>query len=820
MIGLQGQIFGNDQNSIFKAALHKFFDTFTHGVITCNLLSIAIFKINNLYYYFDSHSRGNFAQFVENGKSILCAYTDIISLYNILKYNFLHGNLSFNGQIPFAITPIHVQFNDNTEDNISTSELLNIQVQSEVKDISLNDNNKSVSDTTHQAIADRKREYSKLYKQFRRFQSRSYKNDDNERRRKLHRKERLILSLKQIENLKRKHLHIIARQDPALRSLENIKRKEQRKIERQDPAIKSLENIKRKVRHKIERQDPVIKSLENVKRKEQRKIERQDPAIKSLENVKRKERHKIERTNINKKFSENKDRKMRNILKRKDPKFRRKENLLRMIRKQKCKINTHQVKVKPKNFIDTKIEKSLKAKYSSIDQEKFENQILMFRDKLKRSLKIKVNYNYKKLGNKNFKLKVKKMKDKNRTLLEFFDKRKQVTHYICGCCEGKFFRHNVKELNINKCKYKNKSDLEDFLKISKYCCTTCHTYLNRNKLPTLAIKNGLAFPEIPDCLKDLSELEERMVAPIINFMEIRELKKYALNPQKGLKGSVVHIPVEINDMVKVLPRRFDNMNTVQVKLKRHEDYKSHYMFETVRIRKVLEAINYLVTTPLYISEGITVDPNYLKDIGDIEISFIVDPEDQVKDEPKGDDKVVSPEKKEIPPEIFTLSGKDNSQPSSFKPDAKWNIQDVRNSEIYVNSDHTERFIEIINKLYKNNHMFPTFYICDMGLKHVKAKGRNKRNVQILFLEPKGDNKIGHWVTTVHKDKTIYVYDSLDWKTLNEDCIKFLKKMYPTTMKKKDAIKFMKTFQQIDSYSCGVHAIANSVALLNNINVPN
>ncbi|XP_055685264.1 uncharacterized protein LOC129791221 [Lutzomyia longipalpis] len=425
MIGLQGQIFGNDQNSIFEAALHKFFEKFTHGVITCNLLSIAIFKINNLYYYFDSHSRGSFGQFVDNGKSILCGYSDIISLYNILKYNFLHGNLSFNGQIPFSITPINVQLDDNTENNIGTSELLNVQVQSEVKDSSFNDNNKSVSGTTRQTVADRKREYSKLYKQFRRSQSKSFKNIDNQRRRFLLRENRLISSKREIENTKRKEQRKIERQDPVIKSIENIKRKVRHKIERQDPVIKSLENVKRKEQRKIERQDPAIKSIENIKRKERHKIERQDPIAKSLENVKRKERHKIERTNINKKFSENKDRKLRNISKRKDPKFRRNENLFRKIRMQKSRIKSHHAKVKPNNLIDKRIEKSLKAKYSSIDQEKFENQILMFRDRLKRSLKIKVNYNYKKLGNKNFKLKVKKMKDKNRTLLEFFDKRKQ-----------------------------------------------------------------------------------------------------------------------------------------------------------------------------------------------------------------------------------------------------------------------------------------------------------------------------------------------------------------------------------------------------------
>lgn len=50
-------------------------------------------------------------------------------------------------------------------------------------------------------------------------------------------------------------------------------------------------------------------------------------------------------------------------------------------------------------------------------------------------------------------------------------------------------------------------------------------------------------------------------------------KPYTLMTQLGLKGSVVNIPIEIND-IEVSPCYFDEMHTIQ--LKRHTDHKNDY----------------------------------------------------------------------------------------------------------------------------------------------------------------------------------------------------------------------------------------------------
>lgn len=179
---------------------------------------------------------------------------------------------------------------------------------------------------------------------------------------------------------------------------------------------------------------------------------------------------------------------------------------------------------------------------------------------------------------------------------------------VCQCCEGLFFKESVyavKALELKKWSEYNISNYN-----SVWICGTCRTHANQNRVPILSTKNGFQFPEIPDVLKDLSPLEERMVSPIINFMQIRPLMPHSLNPQLSLKGSIVNISVQVTDMVKALPRKPNEMQTIQLKFKRHVDHSTDYMFETIRPWKVCMALEYLSKQELYKENGISVDPDY------------------------------------------------------------------------------------------------------------------------------------------------------------------------------------------------------------------
>ncbi|XP_055685660.1 uncharacterized protein LOC129791526 [Lutzomyia longipalpis] len=955
---LQGEFYGKLEYKTFEYSLKYFFDHFAYGVITCSNLSVAILKQDDYFYIYDSHSRGEFGQIVyEKGRAVLCGYSHINHIYNILKYNFFHGSENYNGEKLFTITPFEISSNDiqkdgekgeqfdtilsnkNSNQNKINLTYTNSKTLNLTKSISYTEpsqskymlkkkreKNKDYMKTRHkiERTDSNKKEEDNIKRKIRHKIERTdpvKKEEDNKKRIKRLKIEELDTKKKEKNNMKRKERHKITRTDPVKKEEDNhkrtkrrkieeldpkkkeknnIKRKERHKIERTDSYKKEEDNIKRKIRHKIERTDPVKKEEDNYKRTKRRRIEELDTKKKEKNNKKRKERHRIERSVKNKRDIENLKRKNRHKKERMDPKKRAKENLARKIRlrleRKRAKIRNilkilryeKSMNKKTNIFEDFKSikdkrlitfyrrninTKRLKEKYKRIQEIKdkdknngtgnppknkeiYEKLIMQFRKNKTKSLERMIKKPLKKRLSKYMKHKIIQIKDKSKTILEFFNvTRKKVPNYVCASCEGLFFKHSVQLLNIEKCKYHDKNYLEEISKISDYCCTTCYNSLNKNKLPTLATKNGLKFPEIPECLLELNELEERMCSPIIPFMTIRELKHYLLNAQKSLKGSTVHIPVEVNEMLQVLPRTFDNMQTVQVKLLRHLKYKNHYMFQTVRPPYIIRAMKYLVTTPLYKEKNITLDEKYVNVNENVdEINFIVDPKDDEVDiydketqkilnvydleTQKMDDvydkmtqkiiDVYNVETQKIENENVIKKTIDLTQMSNElnnNPTVEQNENDLKNilEETILKDTNILKFWQLANKQFPTNVMQDLLYINAGELQrqqrtYVKKFPKDCKNVQILFLKPNNPNGIGHYVTTLHENGTIHVYDSLHLQKIDQDCINFLTDIYPESLiDGKLQIKFEKTFQQNDSLSCGVHAIANSVTLLYDLN---
>ena len=97
-----------------------------------------------------------------------------------------------------------------------------------------------------------------------------------------------------------------------------------------------------------------------------------------------------------------------------------------------------------------------------------------------------------------------------------------------------------------------------------------HTLLNlcSYKVPKLCLSNGLAFPEIPEELQGLTQLEERLTAPRLPFMKLRPL---GWDQQVGLQGNIVNVPIDVSDTVKVLPREITNSSVIHLALMRRMD---------------------------------------------------------------------------------------------------------------------------------------------------------------------------------------------------------------------------------------------------------
>ena len=116
------------------------------------------------------------------------------------------------------------------------------------------------------------------------------------------------------------------------------------------------------------------------------------------------------------------------------------------------------------------------------------------------------------------------------------------------------------------------------------------------------------FSEKPEIL-NLTPLEERLVAPRIPFMQIRELPS---GGQLSIHGNVVNVPADVTSTVSVLPRAISESQTIPIKLKRRLGFKHHYQFQTTRPRKGIEAAEYLVhTSELFKNEGIKVGNDWL-----------------------------------------------------------------------------------------------------------------------------------------------------------------------------------------------------------------
>ncbi|KAJ8678076.1 hypothetical protein QAD02_013863 [Eretmocerus hayati] len=220
---------------------------------------------------------------------------------------------------------------------------------------------------------------------------------------------------------------------------------------------------------------------------------------------------------------------------------------------------------------------------------------------------------------------------------EFLEDRTEDPEHVCSCYFNLFFRKSMyPHFNIQKIQGRAKDkEFQKFLTcLSDDCiqiCRYCFKHINKLQIPKTARTLNLEFLVLPEIITSLTDIEERMVSPIIPLMQIRPLLLYSLNPQLCLKGSIVNISVEINDMLRTLPRNFDQLSTIQIQFERHIDHRSMYMDEKIRPSKLIDALDWLIKTPLYKKHSIQVDQKFIDKHKSTttDVDFIVDPEDLI-----------------------------------------------------------------------------------------------------------------------------------------------------------------------------------------------
>jgi len=184
--------------------------------------------------------------------------------------------------------------------------------------------------------------------------------------------------------------------------------------------------------------------------------------------------------------------------------------------------------------------------------------------------------------------------------------RMRLTTCICTYCGSLWFRSSVHSVSTTNLENKHSPQfLGKILYLSSgeaWICRTCYIYVQKGQVPRLE------FPKIPDVLKNLTTLEERLVALRLPFLQIRSL---GVDRQCGMKGNVVHIPNDVDTSVSCIPRTADEASVIPVILVRQLDHQKPYLFQMVRPVKIYEAAKYLLSTPVYQAEGATLSLDWL-----------------------------------------------------------------------------------------------------------------------------------------------------------------------------------------------------------------
>jgi len=97
-------------------------------------------------------------------------------------------------------------------------------------------------------------------------------------------------------------------------------------------------------------------------------------------------------------------------------------------------------------------------------------------------------------------------------------------------------------------------------------CGQCHSSLAHHKMPPLALANNLLLGKIPDELKDLTAIEEAMIARCRSKCWIVQLKESnhdmsMPNAQRGMKGHIIIYPQRPGELYSVLPPSMTDLIT-------------------------------------------------------------------------------------------------------------------------------------------------------------------------------------------------------------------------------------------------------------------
>lgn len=156
-----------------------------------------------------------------------------------------------------------------------------------------------------------------------------------------------------------------------------------------------------------------------------------------------------------------------------------------------------------------------------------------------------------------------------------------------------------------------------------HICSTCFQSIRANKVPIMARINGFKYPERPPHLPELDIITERLVSPRLPFLQVKRLR-WRNQGQYGVKGQICNVPVNVNSMVKLLPRKLDDDFDIYVNIQKLLTSDHAFYEGLINKDSVKKWLRYLVEQPLYQYYEIKIDDTFFNNTITQEITTIPD----------------------------------------------------------------------------------------------------------------------------------------------------------------------------------------------------
>ena len=411
------------------------------------------------------------------------------------------------------------------------------------------------------------------------------------------------------ESMYQKETKQSARQNPVFRAKESMYQKESKQSARQNPVFRAKESMYQKKSKQSARQNPVFRAKESMYQKKSKQSARQNPVFRAKESMYQKESKQSARQNPVFRAKESMYQKESKQSARKDPVFKTKERESKQFARRnpvfRAKESVYQKESKRKARENPYFLECERIKKQQIRQEK---------RKFNDDSGIDVPRKRSKLDTDPLQKSHQKDLTIEESIKRFHSDIAIGPLYVCSCCHQTWFRKSVSMLKNTHISAESKRlHCTDFTSVGneEWICHTCLSALRENKPPKLSVANGMKWPDKPPEL-NLHQLEERLIALRIPFMQIRELPR---GGQYSLKGNVINVPVDIQPTINCLPRPMDENFTVAIQLKKKLSYKKVDFKENVRPLRVLTALHWLMNnSELYKKSGIIVDDNWFQDV--------------------------------------------------------------------------------------------------------------------------------------------------------------------------------------------------------------